>query len=98
MYGAKITGSMTDRGTITQTISAQGGQYTVPAGYHNGSGKVTASFSNLIPANVRSGVNIGNVVGAFSGQTKTGTVRCVMSHGGSEYPTFCYIPAVSGIG
>lgn len=40
--GSKITGSMTNRGAITTTIQP-GGSYTIPAGYHNGSGKVTAS-------------------------------------------------------
>lgn len=39
--GAKVTGSMTNRGAVSQTLNA-GGSYTIPAGYHNGSGKVTA--------------------------------------------------------
>ena len=37
-----ITGTMTNRGAISQTINP-GGSYTIPAGYHNGSGKVTAN-------------------------------------------------------
>lgn len=40
--GQKITGSMVDRGAVNQTISP-GSSYTIPAGYHNGSGKVTAN-------------------------------------------------------
>lgn len=40
--GVQITGSMTDRGAVSQALNA-GGSYTVPAGYHNGSGKVTAN-------------------------------------------------------
>ena len=40
--GQKVTGSMVNRGAVKQTISP-GGSYTIPAGYHNGSGKVTAS-------------------------------------------------------
>lgn len=40
--GAKVTGSMTNRGAISKTLSP-GSSYTIPAGYHNGSGKVTAS-------------------------------------------------------
>ncbi|MEL7622756.1 MAG: hypothetical protein AAGU12_04120 [Clostridiales bacterium] len=63
--GAKVTGAMANRGAITQTISTQGGQYTVPAGYHNGSGKVTASFANLVAGNVKNGVNVGGVVGSL---------------------------------
>ena len=40
--GAKVTGKMTNRGAVTQALNA-GGSYTIPAGYHNGSGKVTAN-------------------------------------------------------
>ncbi len=42
---SKITGTMPNRGAASSTITAQGGSYTIPAGYHNGSGKVTASIS-----------------------------------------------------
>ena len=41
----KQTGTMTNNGAVTATISSQGGTYTIPAGYHNGSGKVTASIT-----------------------------------------------------
>ena len=40
--GSKITGSMTNKGAVSETV-APGKTYTIPAGYHNGSGKVTAS-------------------------------------------------------
>ena len=40
--GNKITGNMANKGAVSGTISP-GGTYTIPAGYHNGSGKVTAS-------------------------------------------------------
>ncbi len=63
--GVGITGTMTSRGAVTSTISTQGGQYTVPSGYHNGSGKVTASFANLSAGNIKSGVNVGGVVGSL---------------------------------
>lgn len=41
--GSKITGSMANQGTQTKTITPSGSTqtYTIPAGYHNGSGKVT---------------------------------------------------------
>ncbi len=38
----KQTGTMTNRGAVSTTISP-GGSYTIPAGYHNGSGVVSAS-------------------------------------------------------
>ena len=37
---SSITGNITDRGAINVTLNS-GGSYTIPSGYHNGSGKVT---------------------------------------------------------
>ena len=39
--GAQVEGTMPDNGAQTATLSA-GGSYTIPAGYHNGSGQITA--------------------------------------------------------
>ena len=40
--GAKRTGTMANQGAKTAALNA-GGSYAIPAGYHNGSGKVTAN-------------------------------------------------------
>ena len=40
--GVKVTGTMVNCGAVSQTLNA-GGSYTIPAGYHNGSGKVTGN-------------------------------------------------------
>lgn len=40
--GNKVSGSMANNGAVSQSLNA-GGSYTIPAGYHNGSGKVTAN-------------------------------------------------------
>ena len=40
--GKKITGTMPDQGAKTASLNC-GGSYTIPAGYHNGSGKITAN-------------------------------------------------------
>ena len=47
--GAKLTGSMANQGAQTKTItpSSSAQTYTIPAGYHNGSGKITI---NAIPS------------------------------------------------
>ena len=86
--GVKRTGTMTNRGAVTNTITTQGGTYTIPSGYHNGSGKVTANFSNLIASNVKSGVNIGGVVGSAqvipTTTKKTTTVTISSSTSGSN--------------
>ena len=39
--GEKVTGTMPDNGAKTSTLGA-GDSYTIPAGYHNGSGKITS--------------------------------------------------------
>lgn len=40
--GSQITGSMPNQGAVSSALNC-GGSYTIPAGYHNGSGKVTAN-------------------------------------------------------
>ena len=48
------TGTMPNRGAVTQSLNA-GGSYTIPQGYHNGSGKVTAnSLSSQTSGNASS--------------------------------------------
>jgi hypothetical protein len=64
--GSKVTGSMANRGAVNETLTSQGQSYTVPAGYHNGSGKVTANITNLTAANIKAGVSVGGVAGTFT--------------------------------
>ncbi len=40
--GSKITGSMANKGAVSETAISRG-TYIILVGYHNGSGKVTAS-------------------------------------------------------
>lgn len=68
--GALLTGTMPNNGAVTGTISTKAGKYTVPQGYHDGSGKVSISSSEqakIIPANIRKGVSILGVAGNMSG-------------------------------
>lgn len=39
--GKKVTGTMANRGAVSQSLNTGTTSYTVPAGYHNGSGKVS---------------------------------------------------------
>ena len=39
--GSKVTGTMPDNGAVAPSALAAGGSYTIPAGYHNGKGKIT---------------------------------------------------------
>lgn len=68
--GALLTGTMTNNGAVTGTISTVSGQYTVPQGYHDGSGKVSiasAEQAKIIATNIRQGVTILGVQGTMSG-------------------------------
>lgn len=68
--GVKKTGTMRNNGAITGTISTKTGKYTVPQGYHDGSGGVqidSTEQAKLIPTNIREGVTILGVEGSMSG-------------------------------
>lgn len=68
--GALLTGTMTNNGGVTGTISTKAGEYTVPQGYHDGSGKVSiasAEQAKIIATNIRQGVTILGVQGTMSG-------------------------------
>lgn len=68
--GVKITGKMTNNGAVAGKISTKSGKYTVPQGYHDGSGTVQIDASEqakLVPTNIREGVTILGVAGSMSG-------------------------------
>lgn len=68
--GNKVTGTMPNNGAVDGKISTRAGQYTVPQGYHDGSGKVgidETEQAKLIAANIRAGVTILGVEGNMSG-------------------------------
>lgn len=84
-YGkdGKLTGSMRNNGAVNKSISNKSESYTIPQGYHNGSGKVAISGSEqakIIASNIKKGVSILGVAGSYEGtasgggvQVKTGT-------------------------
>lgn len=60
-----------DNGAVSGTISEKAGAYTVPKGYHNGSGKVqiaSAEQEKIVPGNIRSGVTVLGVSGTYTGE------------------------------
>ena len=66
----KVTGTMNNNGAVTGKISTKTGKYTVPQGYHDGSGTVqidSTEQAKLIPNNIRDGVTILGVEGKMSG-------------------------------
>ena len=68
--GAKITGTMPNKGSVTGNISAKAQKFTIAQGYHDGSGYVQIASTEqekLISTNIRQGVTILGVEGSMSG-------------------------------
>lgn len=69
--GAKLTGTMPNNGAAAGTIATKAQQYTIPMGYHDGSGKVsisTAEQAKIIAANIKQGITILGVQGTYGGE------------------------------
>lgn len=65
----KVTGEMTNNGAVTGTITTKAQEYTIPAGYHSGLGKVSISSTEqakIIASNILNGVTILGVTGNVS--------------------------------
>lgn len=68
--GNKVTGKMKNNGAVAGKISTKTGKYTIPQGFHDGSGTVeidATEQAKIIPANIREGVTILDVKGTMSG-------------------------------
>jgi hypothetical protein len=76
--GAALTGTMANNGGVTGTISTKAGQYTIPQGYHDGSGKVSISSTEqakIIAGNIKSGIVILGVTGTYGGESVTAQAK-----------------------
>ena len=72
--GEKVNGTMPNKGAVTASINC-GGSYTIPAGYHNGSGKVTAnSLASQTGANATAGDILKNKTAWVNGSKITGSM------------------------
>lgn len=68
--GVLVTGTMPSNGAVIGTIATKDGEYTIPNGHHDGSGKVsiaTEEKTKLVPDNIREGITILGVAGTMSG-------------------------------
>ena len=67
--GAKLTGTMPNNGAVAGKITQKDGKYTIPMGFHDGSGSAAideTEQAKLVPANIREGVTILGVAGSMS--------------------------------
>ena len=67
--GTKLTGTMPNKGAVNGTITTKADQFTIPTGFHDGSGKVgidATEQSKIIEANIKEGVTILGVTGSLA--------------------------------
>ena len=78
---AKLTGTMPNNGSVTGIISSKTEEYSIPLGFHDGSGSVKiepTEQEKIIPANIKQGITLLGIEGTYSGdgvnlQSKTVT-------------------------
>lgn len=78
--GTKLTGTMPNNGSVSGSISTKAGSYTIPQGYHDGSGTVGISAveqAKIIANNIKSGIEILGVTGSYAGDAVTAQAKTV---------------------
>ena len=76
--GNRLTGTMPNNGAVSGTISTKSEEYTVPQGYHDGSGKVSIDSTEqakIIAENIKSGIVILGVTGTYGGEEVTAQAK-----------------------
>jgi hypothetical protein len=61
-----LTGTMPNRGAVDVTLTSEGQEYTVTAGYHSGLGKVKAAITGIVASVIKAGTTVGGVLGTFT--------------------------------
>lgn len=105
--GNKLTGTMPNRGAVSGSISTLAGDYTIPSGYHDGSGTVgidSTEASKIIAENIKEGVEILGVTGTYTGedihaQSKTATpyttAQTILPDTGYDYLSQVTVEAIA---
>lgn len=68
--GSKLTGAMPNRGAVTGVIETKDEKFTIPSGFHDGSGTVgidATEKAKLVAENIREGITVLGVTGSMSG-------------------------------
>ena len=105
--GNKLTGSMPNNGAVTLEIDDKEDEITIPAGYHDGSGKAkidATEKAKIVAGNIKSGVSILGVTGTYEGEAGKGqtknvtpytTAQTILPDSGYDYLTQVNVAAIS---
>lgn len=105
--GTQLTGSMPNNGAVNGLILTKAQEYSVPQGYHDGSGKVKidpTEQAKIIAGNIKAGVSLLGVTGDYTGegvsaQTKSvtpyTTAQTVLPDAGYDYLSEVTVGAIA---
>ncbi|WP_423738406.1 hypothetical protein ACUH7Y_17430 [Clostridium beijerinckii] len=61
-----LVGTMPNNGAVSSTLTNSNQEYIIPAGFHNGLGKIKVIVTNLAAEAIKAGTTVGGIVGTFT--------------------------------